>query len=648
MADRDLTINPNQELLSGVLLRSTVDRGTIRSISIPRTDDEIIIVSAKDFGDANRITVLDTEFPVLASSEVSFKGQPVLAIFSYDNESSKLLSKEIKVDYERQESVRVELPVHTLGWGDTAAAMADEKLKKVTGLYYFGHQTSDSHSILKVKATISADEVLIECPTQWPFHVKRTVAQALGVPQEKVRVVIKDYYAPKDEYLTQPSILAAIAAIAARKGGCPAEIATTFPVYKPEMMINRTSAVDGDGNVVAEEVTASVDLGAWALFGDEIATQISCGLMPLYPVPNLSIKTGLFSTSKVPSNFFGTAGFADALCSSEVQASKVASACGESPVEWRIRHAQENPLYQKKVSTLGYPALAKCIREAADDSGFERKYFAFQLQRTKKNRLNSLLSYARGIGIACAPGVNGLAVSFKELPEYSVRLTLDAGGKVILNTSFPAGSSVNAIWSSIIAKRLKVSQDDISVEIPDTVHTVDSGPDLLSRDIGDIAQLIIQCCESINSRRFREPLPISAVSSFDTDSSLPELESTVWVAAAMEIEIDPVMIVPVVKKVWVDTNFSLVFDRKLLESKMRRVIESTIVELGGKPDPEMEDRIVFHIDNEGRASSVNQALKSALSASFTSALCQAINVEQIRLPISSSYLLEIIKGQNVK
>jgi zinc and cadmium transporter len=40
------------------------------------------------------------------------------------------------------------------------------------------------------------------------------------------------------------------------------------------------------------------------------------------------------------------------------------------------------------------------------------------------------------------------------------------------------------------------------------------------------------------------------------------------------------MIVPVVKKCWVNTNFEVIYDQAILESKMRRVIESTITELG--------------------------------------------------------------------
>lgn len=645
MEEGKFVIEPKQDKLFGVLVRSTADHANIKSISIPKTDDEVFVVSGNDFGDFNWIRVVDSQYPILATNEVKYLGQPILAIFSYDNETSRLLADDVKIEYEKLENVSNELPDYSVQWGDPEKIMSDESLKKVSGLYYFGQQSTQEHSILKVKAYIMGSVIAIECPTQWPFHVKNTVSRVMGVTPDQVRINVKTYYSPKDEYLVNPSFLAAIAAVAAKKGGCPAEISTTYPVFKPELVISRTSAIDSSGNVVAESILANADLGAYPLFSDEIAIHMLCGLIPIYPVPNLSIKTSLFCTSKVPSNFFGTLGFSDCLCSSEVQVSKIATEIGDSPVTWRLEHIGPNPEYTKRLSTDNVEFLKQSIREITEASGFQRKYFAFQQQRTKKNKLNSLLNYARGIGLACGPGINGFSTHFKDLPHYSVKMTLDSSGKIIVNTSFPPKSYVNTIWSDFVSKKMKIQEDDISFESPLSADIVNSGPDVLSRNIGNISDLIINACDSISARRFKEPLPLSAQPVIQMDESRPMFGSHVWAAVVVELEIDPVMIVPVVKKCWVNTNFEVIYDQAILESKMRRVIESTITELGGRPDPEMEDIIVFHSQKEGKASSVNQALKGALSAAFTSALSQAINVEQIKLPVSSEYLLEVIKGQ---
>lgn len=645
MVDRRTAIEPTRDKLCGVMIRSTIDRGIIKSISIPKTEDDIIVVSANDFGGANRIKVIDAEFPIFASTQVEYAGQPILAIFSYDIESSQLLAQEILIEYEKSNTTSVELPSYSISWGDAAAFIADETKKKVNGVCYFDRRSTQPHSILKVKAVPTSDGVRIECPTQWPFHVRKTVSVVTGIPLGQVIVKAKDYYSPKDEYLIAPSTLAAIAAVAARKGKCPAEVSTIFPVFKPELVISRTSVLDNDGNVVAEDVSASADLGACPLFQDETAAHIISGLMPLYRVPNVSIRASLFSTSKAPANFFGTLGFSESICSSEMQISKIASETGRSPMTWRLDHIVPYPEYQKRISTESYDALKKCISEISHISGFQRKHFAFQQQKAKKNKLNSLLNYARGIGLACAPGINGFTNQFKELPEYKIRMTLDSNGKLILNTSFPRNSYVNAIWSSLISKRMKISQDDITFEDIASPDVVNSGPDVLSRDIGNIANLISDACDSINSRRFKEPLPISAEKTFIPEKKTVIFDSHAWVAVVLELEIDPVMIIPVVKKCWVNSYFGIVYNRDILETKMRRVIESTIIELGGKPDSDMENVISINSRDTGSASSANQALKGALEAAFSSALSQAMNVEHIKLPVNSEYLLEVIKGQ---
>lgn len=645
MDESKFIIKPRQDKLNGVIIRSTMDHAIIKSIQVPETDEEVILVYGSDFKDSNWIAVVGEKQPILVSDEVEYIGQPIMAIFSYDPETAKLLAQDVKIEYEQKEPVTRELPAYNTSWGEADKYLEDDKFKKVSGIYYFGQQSTDPHFLLRVKAYLLGEIIAIECPTQWPFHVKNAVARVMGIAPEKVRINVKNYYSPKDEYLLNPTMLAVIAAMAAKKGNCPAEITTALPVFRPELLISRTSAIDEEGNIVAEKVLASAELGAYPFFGDEIASHLQCGLIPIYPVPNLSLQVSLIATNKVPTSFYGTLGFPDCLCSAEAQISKIANEIGSSPVIWRLQHIGENQEYSKRIATDDNEFLKQSIREVTEASGFQRKYFAFQQQRSKKNKLNSLLNYARGIGLACAPGINGFSRAFKDLSHYSVKVTLDSNGKLIVNTSFPQKSYVNDIWSDIIAKKMKISEEDIVFESPLSADLVNSGPDVLSRNIGNITEMILDACESINARRFKEPLPLVAKPSIAASSGLPLFDSHVWVAVVMELEIDPVMIIPVVRKCWVNANFERVYNQPILEAKIRRVIESTITEMGGKPDPEMENIIVFHAQKEGKASSVNQALKGALKAAFTSALSQAINVEQIRLPVSSEYLLEVIELQ---
>lgn len=633
--------------LIGILVRSAESSALVESITFPESDEGFVAVTAEDLGEANIVDVAGSAVPIFPSREVRYEGQPVAAVFSQDAETSQLLARDVKVEYEKTEPRTDDLPPRIIKWGNVERFLDDQTLKKVSGVYYFGQQCAEKDEILRVRAAIlSSGKVVVECPTQWPFHVKRTVARALGVAPESVEVRITGCESPKDKHLAIPSLIAAATAVAAKKGGCPAEIITNCPVCKPEIVVNRVSVVDKDGNLLAEDIEASADMGAYPMFAQEMANHMICGLVPIYPVENMRLRITLYSTNKTPSSFYGTLGFPDCLATSEIHISKIASEMGVSPLDWRLAHLAPSRQRSRLIMSGDLALLRQSILETAEASDFQRKHFSFEHLRAKKNKLNSLLSYARGIGLACAPGINGFSTRFRDLSDYSIKLTIDSDGKLVVNTSFPPRSNTNPIWTSFVSRRLKIPPDDISFEAASSPALADSGPDVLSRNLGNVLAMLDEACEDISARRFKEPLPLEARVSSRRSVAKPLFTSRVWAVVALELEIDPVTIAPVVQKCWVVTNFEMIHNRATLEAKMKRVIESTITELGGRPDRDMEDFIVFHSLDEGRTGSVTQALSGALAAAFSSALCQAVNVDHVKLPVSSEYLFEVIGGQS--
>ncbi|MBO5690620.1 MAG: hypothetical protein J6R96_02030, partial [Spirochaetaceae bacterium] len=72
------------DMLYGVLIRSPLHRGKIRSISHPQLPEGYFLYTAKDIPGAKTISLLGTEIPLLAQDEVSYQGEPLAILVGPD------------------------------------------------------------------------------------------------------------------------------------------------------------------------------------------------------------------------------------------------------------------------------------------------------------------------------------------------------------------------------------------------------------------------------------------------------------------------------------------------------------------------------------------------------------------------------------
>jgi xanthine dehydrogenase molybdopterin-binding subunit B len=105
MAEKKATPINKMNNLHGIIIRSTVDEGQIVDIQLPKMDSHFLIIAARDIPGNNRIQILDNQMPLLASSQISYKGQPILALFGHDFESVELTAREIQISYKLPPSV---------------------------------------------------------------------------------------------------------------------------------------------------------------------------------------------------------------------------------------------------------------------------------------------------------------------------------------------------------------------------------------------------------------------------------------------------------------------------------------------------------------------------------------------------------------
>lgn len=645
-------------LLHGIVIASSVESGKISEIKVPPLDNNYVLVAARDIPGTNRVRILDNVTTLLTSSQVSYRTQPILALFGYDSESVQLKSREIKISYEEpspedpsssisSKSEEIVATPFTYRYGNMETTTSDETLLSMERTYRFCGNGYNNSNITRITVDLEGDKLHVYLPTQWPAHVRETISEVTGYPKKKIMIHRLPFYAPHDEMLLGPTYLASIAAVAAIKSQGPVQLQCKIENFRPEMTIERKSWYFPDGKPQAESISVRVDQGSTPLFTEEMSNQLIAGLVPIYPLESLSVSITFMTSNNPPAHFFGDLGYCDALASTESHYNEMARLTGYTSYAWKLKFATESSSHLPVIKFDKLSKLKDVITDVATRSDFQRKSAAYELQQNMKVRLSTFFNYSRGAALACGAGISGFSSECKGLPQQSVQVQLNPNNKVECNTSFYTNGSSVEIWKQVICEELGVEKGNISFP-NDEQELLDSGPSVLSANSGRMPQQIQRACIQIKEKRFVQPLPIceSVLNARMGGAKGSLFLSNSWVALALELEIQAVTLQPIVRNVWVSISTGRVFDEQALRSKIRHTIVSTLREGGATLSSDKSFTIDIVIKEEGDqiASSVTSALKGTATSAYVSALQQALGSHIPMVPVTGEIILDVMRS----
>jgi len=632
------------------IIRTTVAEGRISAISLPKLDNRFIVVGTRDIGGTNRIKAIVNAMPLFTSSTVAYKGQPILAIFGPDSESVELAAREVVIEYEQEEEQQTSAysaTPYTYSFGSLSDAIVGDEMATIERTYQYGALESASNTLSVVSAELDGDDLHIRVPTQWPNHVRDTVADVTGHPKKRIFVHSTSFHAPHDEMLLTPSAHAAIAALGALKSGTNVRLFSSFTSRHPRLKVTRTSWYTPDGQVHAEKVDAQVDQGAFLFFSDEMANHLIAGLTPIYHLDALSISITFASSAKSPAHFYGDLGYSDALSSTEAHYNSLSRLVGFNPLTWRLKYIDDGAAHA--IKTEKRAKLKEVLEEVSQRSGFLRKHAAYQMQAQMKVKLSTFINYSRGIALSCAAGISGFSSECRHIPQQPVQVTLNPNNKVEINTSLPSSGTSADVWKQIISDELSIEKGDISFT-EEGSRIIDSGPTVLSVPIGRMPQQIKRACALIKEKRFVQPLPIceSVLSPRQGGANTTLFTSNTWVAVVLELEIDAIMLQPVIRSVWTTISMPKAPNEKTVKAKARQLIVRTLKEAGGVLSNDASFDVDINIISEGDQlpSSISSAVRAAVDSAFISAVEQALGTPVTTFPVDGNVLLAAIKGKS--
>jgi CO/xanthine dehydrogenase Mo-binding subunit len=430
--------------------------------------------------------------PVLAIDRVRYVGEVIAAVAAEERDIAEEALDLIEVDYEPLpavydplEAMKPEAPVlhadrnkaqsfpaksgfrleaegnvlskYHVDEGDVAAgfAEADEIFEDVYTSPKIQHAHVEPHAT--VAHWEPSGKLVLHTSTQTPSSIRAQLAELFGLPQSKVRVIVPFVgggYGAKTHPRLEP-----LAAFLARKAHRPVQWVLTreevfLTAHCQAAVVKIKTGVKRDGTMVARQVEAVYDIGAYALTSTNTGRnggEVSGGP---YRIKHQNLTTYCVYTNSPPTGPYRGFGVPQVCWAYESQMDDIARRLGMDPLALRLKnllHEGEAFVTGDKLVSVG---ISDCVKRAAETVGWQGR--VEQAPRVLSGKV-------RGKGLA-------VMIKTTMTPSNSsalVRLNVD-GSAVLLTSSVEIGQGTLTSLAQIVAQELGVPVENVSVTFPDT------------------------------------------------------------------------------------------------------------------------------------------------------------------------------------
>jgi CO/xanthine dehydrogenase Mo-binding subunit len=473
------------------------------------------VATAADVPGRNCIPVVMKDLVLLASGEARFHGEPVAVVGAETEEAAEEGARRVVVEYEPLPAVLDVLeavgPEAPRIWGDdnvykhwrvrrgdpdAAMAGAAVVVENEYRTPYQEHAYLETQGMLAVPQPDGGMEVAGSM--QCPFYVREGVAEVLGLPLAKVRVVQATTgggFGGKEDV---PSIVAGQAALIAHLTGRPARLIYTrdediLSMSKRHPAVVRSRyGFAADGTLRAAVVGYWLDAGAYSTLSPVVAWRGTVHAVGPYRCENASVDTFAVATNKVPCGAYRGFGSPQVLFAAESQMDEAAARLGLDPLEIRRRNALRDgdvtPTGQALRAEVG---LSDAIEAVAASSGWAAKWRPAGTGPASGSRRRGLGASAVHYGVCLGAGGKSL-----DRAGALVHLMYDGSASFSVGTT-EMGQGMHTVLSQVVAEELGLPYDAVRPMAPDTAMVPDSGPTVASRTTVMSGNAIRKTCAPI-------------------------------------------------------------------------------------------------------------------------------------------------------
>jgi xanthine dehydrogenase D subunit len=491
------------DMLWGATLRSPHPRARIRAVDLAgalRLPGVAAVLTHDDVPGRKTFGLEAADQPVLAAGEVRYQGEPIVIVAADHPETARRAVAAIAVDYQVLVPVTDAeaallpgaVPVHPGGnlvrhvrirRGDPHAP-ADIV---VSGSYEVGMQDQaflGPESGLAVPAEDGGVELYVA--TQWLHVDQAQVAAGLGLPEEKVRLVLAGVggaFGAREDLSMQIH-----ACLLSLHTGRPVKMVYSRGesffghVHRHPAKLYYEHAAAADGTLVSVAARTYLDGGAYTSSSPAVAANAATLGAGPYQVPNVSVDVYAVFTNNPPCGAMRGFGAVQACFAYESQMDELARHLGLDPVEIRIRNAMAQgsvmptgqvidsaaPVAEllRRVSSAPLPAGPGPAEAAGAASAYEPDLR--ELPGGVSNTTHGE-GVVRGVGYGVGIKNVGFSEGFDDYSTARVRLEVVAGEPAV--TVYTAAAEVGQGLVTIQAQiaRTELGVDSVVIHPADTM-----------------------------------------------------------------------------------------------------------------------------------------------------------------------------------
>lgn len=677
---------PSDGVLTGMILHSQKAKARIKSIILPSIPSGYYIIDKNDVPGVNKVAIVKDDYPVFANDTVEYIGEAILMVVGPDKSVVENILNNIEIEYEELEPV---LDIdksdtvffeYNYGKGDIEKAFAEaDRVFEET--FETGYQEQIYLEVQCMQGEYDDGKITVRGSMQCPYYVHSAVANTMGLPADKVRIV-QDVtgggFGGKEAY---PSILAAEVAVAAYKAKMPVRC-----VFSRQEDITYTSkrhpsrshykAAVKNGIITAIDADITFNAGAYTTLSAVVLQRALICASGVYNIPNLKVHGRAVKTNVIPSGAFRGFGAPQSFFASESFVSHIADELGIDIIGFKLKNLVKQG---DDTSTGGkyhfYVPLPDMAKEILEESDYINKHKLYSQKQTGR--------YRRGIGMAFyfhGAGFTGSAE--RDMIKSVVRLNKHSDGKVeILVANTDMGQGIKTTFSKIVNNELNIGMDNIIIENPDTDRVPNSGPTVASRSLMIVGELLRRAAIHLREiwedgknitveERYKEPdfmIPFS-LETFSGDA----YATYAWGINAVEVEVDTLTGLTSVLGAWGDFDVGTPIDEHIVAGQMEggfvqgigyggmekmttdakgRVMQTTMADYTIPTAMDVPNmKVILHVqefpDGPYGAKGAGELPLAGPAPAYTNALEQALGMHINKIPFTPEDIIKSLSGTN--
>ena len=509
-----------QGMLHGATLRSPHAHARIRSIDTAKAralPGVRAVLTHEDLPTAELFGLMKSDQYPLARTKVRFLGDPVALVAADDARTARDACKLIHVGYEPLPAITDPIaalqpdaqPIHDHGNVIDAVHLVhgDPTVRadvEVTGEYEVGMQ--DQAALGPEAGLAIPDEdggVTLHIATQWLHEDLRQIAPCLGLPEEKVRLVMSGvggaFGAREDVTLQIHLCLLALATKRPVRMTYGREESFYGHVHRHPARLFYAHGATTDGTLVYVRATIALDGGGYASSSPAVIANAACFAAGPYRVPNAEVWSVGAYTNNPPTGAMRGFGAVQTCFAYEAQLDKLAAKLGLDPVALRMKNAlADGDHIITSQPVVGTEPVSEIIRRAN----------ALPLPPTGRESDIELpggagnLTLGEGVvrGVGFAAGFKNVCYShgFDDSCDARVRLERDADGPIAYVHTAAAEVGQGVVTVQLQVARTELGIERVVVENADT-RIGSAGSSSASRQTWMAGAAVKAACDLVNA-----------------------------------------------------------------------------------------------------------------------------------------------------